>query len=50
VENAAAVVPLICYGEIMQLQNAVTWQWLQRLTYKWIGASSLASLPGLAKE
>jgi diacylglycerol O-acyltransferase 2, plant len=37
VENGAAVVPVINYGEVFQLRNALTWRWLQRLTYRLIG-------------
>ena len=36
-ENDAAVVPVINYGEVFQLRNAMTWRWLQKLTYRWIG-------------
>jgi diacylglycerol O-acyltransferase 2, plant len=37
VELDAAVVPVINFGEVFQLRNAMTWRWLQRLSYKWIG-------------
>lgn len=38
-EHGAALLPVLCFGELLQLQNAVTWSWLQRRSYKLIGAS-----------
>ena len=38
VAHQAALVPLVSYGELMQLRSAAAWPWMQRLTCKWIGA------------
>jgi Diacylglycerol acyltransferase len=37
-EQNAALVPMVVYGELLQLRNVCTWRWLQRLTYKRLGA------------
>lgn len=37
VEHQAAVVPVIAYGEIFQLQNAVGWRWLLERCYRFFG-------------
>jgi diacylglycerol O-acyltransferase 2, plant len=37
IETGAALVPILCFGELLQLRNAVSWPWLQRHTYRRIG-------------
>lgn len=37
VEHQAALVPIIAYGEMFQLQNAVGWRWLLERCYRFFG-------------
>jgi hypothetical protein len=42
--TGAGLVPIVCLGELLQLRNAVSWPWLQRFTYRRIGAYSLTTV------
>ena len=37
-QQGAALVPVLVLGEALQVRNAVHWPWLQRFTYRRIGA------------
>lgn len=40
-DSGAALVPVLCFGELLQFTNAVRWRWMQAKSYRQFGARLL---------